>query len=76
MDTVLEYCDEVFFTPYIYPSWLPAENVVRQFLTMNIVTNLGGVMLYLLTATLSYHFVFDKNLLKHPLILEVRIVIS
>jgi len=66
MDVVLDICDKFFFTPYIYPSWVPEDNILRQFLTLNIVVDLGGALLYLITASLSYTFIYDKRLLNHP----------
>ena len=71
MDVVLGLTDHYFFTPFVYPESIPEDNMLRQFISLNIVTMLGGSLLYLITASLSYAFVFDKNLLQHPQILEV-----
>ena len=71
MDVVLGLTDHYFFTPFVYPESVPEDNMLRQFISLNIVTMLGGSLLYLITASLSYAFVFDKNLLQHPQILEV-----
>lgn len=71
MDVALEVVDHCFFTPYIYPDWLPEDNAFRQFLTLNIIVDIGGALLYLITAALNFIFVFDKKLLNHPQILEV-----
>jgi len=73
MDVVLEYADYYFFTPNVYPEWWAEDDIWRQFISLNIITNLGGLLLYLITATLSYLFVFDHELLKHPLILENQV---
>ena len=70
MDVVLDYADHYFFTPYIYPASWPEENVFRQLLSLNIISDVGGALLYLITATCSYFCVFDKRHLKHPHILE------
>ena len=70
MDVVLDYADRYFFTPYIYPASWPEENVFRQLLSLNIISDAGGALLYLITATFSYLFIFDKRHLKHPHILE------
>lgn len=72
MDVVLDYADRYFFTPYIYPTSWPEENVFRQLLSLNIISDVGGALLYLITATFSYFFVFDKRHLQHPHILEVQ----
>ena len=76
MDVVLEATDTHFFTPFVYPEWLKEENIVRQLISLNILVDLGGAFLYLLLASLSYKFIFDKELLKHPQILEVSLTFS
>jgi len=73
MDIALHYADHYFFTPYVYPASWPEENVFRQLLSLNIISDTGGALLYLITATFSYFFVFDKRHLKHPQILEVAL---
>jgi len=70
MDIVLNYADQYFFTPYIYPTNFPEENIIRQLISLNIISDVGGALLYLITATFSYLFLFDKQYLKHPQILE------
>lgn len=45
MDYVLDYVDEKFFTPYVYPETFEPDNIMRQFLTLFIITNLGGALL-------------------------------
>lgn len=71
MDIVLDYVDGSF-TPYIYPeTWLPS-NPLRQFITLFVVTNIGGALLYFISGTFSYYFLFDKELMKHPLFLKVE----
>lgn len=74
MDLLLNNADHFLLTPYIYPSSLPEDNPLRQIISLFLVTNVGGFFLYFLAATLSYVFVFDKRLLKHPLILQVMVV--
>ena len=76
MDVVLGLTDSYFFTPFVYPESIPEDNVIRQFISLNIVTMVGGALLYLITASLSYAFVFDKDLLQHPQILEVCDLLS
>ena len=45
--------------------------MLRQFVSLSVMVTVTAVILYLITASLSYAFVFDRNLLSHPLILEV-----
>lgn len=73
MDVVLDFADHYFFTPFVYPESVPESSLWRQFVTLNIVTDLGGLILYLLTASLNYYFIFDKRLLQHPQILENQV---
>jgi len=73
MDVALYYCDKHFFTPYIYPKDWAEDDIWRQFLSLNYIVNIGGAALYLITASLSYMFVYDKRLLKHPQTLENQI---
>ncbi|XP_004636588.1 lathosterol oxidase [Octodon degus] len=73
MDYVLNYADYYFFTPYVYPSTWPEDDIFRQTISLLIVTNLGAFVLYFLCATLSYYFVYDHSLMKHPLFLENQV---
>ena len=70
MDVVLDYVDHYFFTPYVYPSSWPEDDITRQIITLLIIVNISAALLYLAMAAFSYYFVFDHTLLKHPLILE------
>lgn len=72
MDLVLSVADHYFFTPYVYPATWPEDNIVRQTISLLIVTNLGAYILYFFCATLSYYFVYDHSLMKHPQFLKVR----
>ena len=72
MDVVLGLTDHYFFTPFVYPESVPEDTICWDSSYLwSIVTMVGGSLLYLITASLSYAFVFDKNLLQHPQILEV-----
>lgn len=71
MDLVLSAADRYVFTPYIYPATWPEDNFFRQTLSLLIVTNLGAYILYFVFATLSYYFIFDHSLMKHPQFLKV-----
>ena len=71
MDVILELTDSYFFTPFVYPESVTEDNMLRQFVSLSVVVTVIAVILYLITASLSYVFAFDRNLLSHPLILEV-----
>ncbi|KPP79385.1 lathosterol oxidase-like [Scleropages formosus] len=73
MDLVLNFADHYFFTPYVYPSSWPEDEPVRQIIGLLLVTNLGAAILYLLLGSLSYYFIFDHNLMKHPQFLENQV---
>lgn len=74
MDIVLQYVDYYYFTPYVYPVTWPEDGPMRQFLSLLVVTNLGAVVLYFLFGTVSYFFIFDHNLKKHPQFLENQVL--
>lgn len=71
MDLVLNVADHYFFTPYVYPASWAEDGALRQILSLLVVTNLGAMVLYLGLGALSYYFIFDHNLMKHPHFLEV-----
>ena len=73
MDLVLDFTDHYFFTPHVYPATWPADYLPRQFLSLFLITTIGGIALYLITAALSFHFVFDKRLMKHPQFLKDQV---
>jgi len=73
MDVVLQFCDDYVFTPFIYPASWPVDNAWRQLLSLNLIADIGGILLYLIIGSISYFFVFDRRLLRHPLILEVHL---
>ncbi|KAG1139497.1 hypothetical protein G6F37_009690 [Rhizopus arrhizus] len=87
MDTVLYYSDQlVFDTLYakLWPSctksvaghvisaW-PRDDFWRVNLSIYIITVTFGYLLYLVTASLSYYFVFDHDYMKHPKFLKNQI---
>ena len=73
MDLILEKLDTYFFTPYVYPSDWPADDWKRQLISLFLLMNVGGWLLYMISASLSFIFIFDRRLLQHPLILENQI---
>ena len=71
MDILLDYSDQLFFTPYIYPDTWKKDEPLRQLINLYVITNIGGALLYLSCATASYFFLFDHKLKKHPLYIKV-----
>ena len=66
MDLLLHVLDRNILTPCIYPSSWSEDNIYRQFLTLYMVTTVGGWFLYMGTATFAYIFLFDKRYKLHP----------
>ncbi|CAG8517882.1 18229_t:CDS:10, partial [Acaulospora morrowiae] len=54
-------------------STLPRDNVYRQFLTLFILTTVFAYFFYFFFSTISYIFVFDKELMKHPKFIKNQI---
>lgn len=72
MDLVLHNTDYYVLTPYVYPTWWNENDVTRQLISLFVIVNAFGYILYLTTASLSYYFMFDHRLMKHPHFLKVR----
>ncbi|ODQ65378.1 sterol delta 5,6-desaturase ERG3 [Nadsonia fulvescens var. elongata DSM 6958] len=62
------YGNPVYFpaSKYIAESALSRDNIFRQLFSFWIIFWIFGTILYYGTATLSYHFVFDKKTFNHP----------
>ena len=73
MDYILDFCDRTIFTPHVYPASWPEDDMLRQFLTLFTIVNVGGVFIYLIPATLAYFLWFDHNLMKHPHFLKNQV---
>lgn len=75
MDLVLNIYDQWLFTPYVYPKegW-PEDSLLRQIISLIILVNVHGVLLYLVLGTFSYFFLFDKKQMEHPLFLKVSLI--
>ncbi|KAJ8014128.1 hypothetical protein DPEC_G00037040 [Dallia pectoralis] len=73
MDLVLDVADHYFLTPYVYPLSWPEDRPLRQIISLLAVTNLGIVVLYLCLGWLSYQFIYDHNLMRHPLFLTNQV---
>lgn len=71
MDLILEVSDKFFFSRYVYndAAW-PVDDPYRQFLSLFLVTNVGGALIYLIPAVLSYIFLFPKELRQHKKFLK------
>ena len=54
-------------------SWLPRDNIIRQFLSLYVITYIGIILLYFSCAAFSYHFFFNKELKKHPRFLKDQV---
>jgi lathosterol oxidase len=76
MDLVLNAADSYLLTPYVYPSWWKEDDVTRQLFSLFAIVVIGGYVMYLSLATLSYYFIFDHKLFKHPKMLKVSIFIK
>ena len=73
MDLLLDAADSHFLTPYVYPSCIPEDNLFRQALSLYVIVAVGGVIAYLGAAALSYVFLFEHELKKHPLYLKNQV---
>lgn len=51
---------------YTFASLLPRYNVLRQVLSLGVITTIFGWALYFAVATFSYVFIFDKAIFNHP----------
>ncbi|WFD41819.1 Delta(7)-sterol 5(6)-desaturase [Malassezia psittaci] len=54
-------------------SWLPRDNIVRQTISLYVITYIGILLLYFSMAGASYYFLFNKELMKHPRFLKNQI---
>ncbi|KAF9914506.1 c-5 sterol desaturase [Lobosporangium transversale] len=52
---------------------LPADNILRQTLSLLVLTYLGGLFMYFCFATPSYYLFFDHNHKKHPKYLKNQV---
>ena len=74
MDLVLDVADHYCLTPLVYPVTWPEDDPWRQLTSLLVICNVMCLALYFLMATFSYYVTFDHRLLKHPQILEVRVM--
>ncbi|KAF9375504.1 c-5 sterol desaturase [Mortierella sp. AD011] len=52
---------------------LPTDNILRQTLSLLVLTYLGALVMYFSMSVPSYFFVFDRNHMKHPKFLKNQI---
>ncbi|XP_067675337.1 lathosterol oxidase-like [Haliotis asinina] len=76
MDLVLNVADHYFLTPYVYPETWAENDHVRQVVSLLVIANLGAYLLYLIVASFSYVFIFDKRHLQHPQILKNQVFLE
>ncbi|KAF5092736.1 hypothetical protein D0Z03_002716 [Geotrichum reessii] len=60
-------------THYALGSLFDRTNVLRQLISLTLIITVFGFLLYILTAGLSYVFVYDKETMKHPKFLKNQI---
>lgn len=60
-------------TEYTDASFLSRSNLLREFLSLMVITIIFGWILYFSVATLSYHFVFDRKIFNHPRYLKNQV---
>ncbi|XP_034054661.1 lathosterol oxidase-like, partial [Gymnodraco acuticeps] len=74
MDLVLNVADHYVLTPYVFPaSWPEGGRSEGRSSALLVLTNLGAAVLYLGLGAISYFFIFDHNLMKHPQFLENQV---
>ena len=72
MDYVVHAADQ-FILNDVYPKTWPAEDPIRQFITLFVIVNVTGALMYLSMATFSYYFIFDHEVMKHPKFLKNQV---
>lgn len=55
-----------------FSAW-PRDYIVRQVLSVTTLTIIGIVVLYLLFASVSYYFIFDHRMMRHPRFLKNQV---
>lgn len=58
---------------YAGASAWPRDNIVRQCISILIITQIGATSLYWIFSALSYYFIFDRRLEHHPRFLKNQI---
>ena len=76
MDLVLDVLDRHLLTPYIYPTSWPEDYIIRQAITILAILSIGGIIMYLSFAIVSFFLIFDHRLTKHPLFLKNQVALE
>ena len=74
MDLVLRICDDLFLDEIwscLMP--LPREYIPRQLISLCVITLIGIHVLYFLFAWISYKFIFNHEMMKHPRFLKDQV---
>jgi hypothetical protein len=74
MDLVLRICDDYFLDKIwsrLIP--LPRECIPRQLISLCVITLIGIHVLYFLFAWISYKFIFNHEMMKHPRFLQDQV---
>eukprot|EP00126_Sphaerothecum_destruens_P006476 Sdes_comp19375_c0_seq3m10636 len=75
MDLICDFVEDHFFETYgfyNFSNW-QRDDWKRQIVSLYLIVTLGGLLLYLVSASLSFWFIFDKRLLRHKKILPNQI---
>ena len=76
MDLVLRICDDYFLDKIwasLIPLSVPREYVPRQLISLCVITLIGIHVLYFLFAWISYKFIFNHEMMKHPRFLKDQV---
>ena len=58
--------NDTLLSPAIPTSAWPRDNISRQLLSLTVITTIGIHLLYFLFAGLSYRFIFNHDMMRHP----------
>jgi Delta7-sterol 5-desaturase len=76
MDLVLRICDDHFFDKIwagLLPFSVPRDSIPRQLISLCAITLIGIHVLYFLFAWVSYKFIFNHEIMKHPKFLKNQV---
>ena len=73
MDIPLAYVDPLL-SRYVYPDTWLEEHGVRQLLSLTLLTVVGGLTVYISTASLCYWTLFNETSSNHPLYIPHQVV--
>uniref|UniRef100_A0A0G4IE88 Fatty acid hydroxylase domain-containing protein n=1 Tax=Chromera velia CCMP2878 TaxID=1169474 RepID=A0A0G4IE88_9ALVE len=73
MDLVIDPLDKWVMEPFVYPATWKASDPLRQSCSLFLILTVGGALMYLSAAYLSWCLWFDRRLLKHKKILPNQV---